>query len=98
MPSALATCVWVWLLMALSGNPQFPQPVSNDGQGNILWDSGAISTVRGVAVGGVGARVEDQHRPADVRFQPCVGEQSGRVLSANRNRSAVGPVRKKGAA
>ena len=29
-------------LWSLSGNPQFPAPISNDGYGNVTWDQGAI--------------------------------------------------------
>jgi len=41
---ASALSISVTALWSLSGNPQFPRPVSNDGAGNILWDSTAIST------------------------------------------------------
>jgi hypothetical protein len=33
----------VLALWSLSGNPQFPAPTSNDGAGNVVWDSGDIA-------------------------------------------------------
>jgi predicted DNA-binding transcriptional regulator AlpA len=87
---AATLSISVTALWSLSGNPQFPAPVSNDGAGNILWDSTAISTFAALQASALGRgwKISTAALP-DVRFRSCLGEQSWRVLSTGVHGPAV---------
>jgi hypothetical protein len=40
---AAALGIPVLQLWTVSGNPQFPRPISNDGAGNVVWNSTVIA-------------------------------------------------------
>jgi predicted DNA-binding transcriptional regulator AlpA len=40
---AAALGIPVLQLWTVSGNPQFPRPISNDGAGNVVWNSAVIA-------------------------------------------------------